>query len=66
MLYTLNEFASDLDFSVQLVDVDSNNQLQQQYNDLVPVLKLGAHTICYHFFDRQALLQALETERTPS
>jgi len=66
MLYTLREFAGDLNFSIQLTDIDTDQQLVERYNDLVPVLKIGSQDICHHFFDRQALLQALETERTPS
>ncbi len=79
MLYTLNDFSSDLNFTVVTIDIDeaaideardSNHNgklgLKQQYNDLVPVLKLGDEEICHHFFDRQALIQTLGAERTPS
>jgi len=65
MLYTLREFAVDLNFSIQLIDIDTDPRLVERYNDLVPVLKIGSEDICHHFLDRQALLQALETERTP-
>ena len=63
MLFTLHEFADDLNISVHSIDVDSNKELQQQYNELVPVLNIGTRQICHHFFDRQALIQALDAER---
>ena len=62
MLHTVNDFSQDLSFSIRVVDVDSDDQLRERYGDLVPVLKKGNEKICHHFFDRQALLQALEVE----
>jgi len=66
MLYTLNDFSADLSYSVSLVDIDldSDSAIREQYNDLVPVLKLGDEEICHHFFDREALIQSLAAERT--
>ena len=65
MLYTLNDFSDDLSYSVSLIDidVDSDSTTREQYNDLVPVLKLGIEEICHHFFDREALIQSLAAER---
>ncbi len=64
MLATLNDFSSELNFSVCLVDIDLNPDTRNKYNDLVPVLKLGNSEICHHFFDREALTQSLAAERT--
>ena len=66
MLYTLNDFSAELSYSVSLVDIDldSDSAIREQYNDLVPVLKLGDEEICHHFFDREALIQSLAAERT--
>jgi len=66
MLYTLKDFSADLSYSVSLVDIDldSDSAIREQYNDLVPVLKLGDEEICHHFFDREALIQSLAAERT--
>jgi len=60
MLYTLNDFSDDLSYSVTLIDIDLDSDLaiREQYNDLVPVLKLGKEEICHHFFDREALIQS--------
>lgn len=66
MLFTLNDFSDNLNFSLTLIDVDEDPKTKQQFNDLVPVLKLEDKEICHHFFDRQALIQALGAERTPS
>ena len=65
MLYTLNDFSDDLSYSVSLIDidVDSDSTTREQYNDLVPVLKLGNEEVCHHFFDREALIQSLAAER---
>ena len=64
MQVTLHDFAAEMRFDVQPIDVDTDPLLVQQYNELVPVLKLGEKTICHHFFDRQALVQALDAERS--
>ena len=66
MLYTLQGFANEWNFSVDTIDIDADDQLLEQYNELVPVLTLGSQKICHHFFDRQALFQALDAERAHS
>lgn len=64
MLYTLNDFSDELNFTVSSIDIDLDPATREQFNDLVPVLKLGDEEICHHFFDREALLQTLAAERT--
>ena len=63
MLYTLNDFSEDLNFTLSLIDIDLDPATREQFNDFVPVLKLGDEEICHHFFDREALIQALAAER---
>lgn len=63
MLSTLNDFSDDLNFTVKLIDVDLDPTTREQFNDFVPVLKLGDEEICHHFFDREALMQSLAAER---
>jgi len=63
MHFVLLELADDLVFSIQLIDVDSDQALVDQYNELVPVLKLGDAEICHHFFNYPALTEALDAER---
>ena len=64
MFYTLNDFSDELNFTVSSIDIDLDPATREQFNDLVPVLKLGDEEICHHFFDREALLQTLAAERT--
>jgi len=64
MVFTLNEFATDLQFSFDQIDIDKDPVLVARFNDLVPVLALGDHEICHHFFDLKALKSALEAECT--
>jgi hypothetical protein len=45
--------------SIQLVDVDSDPELQRRYGLKIPVLLLDRVPICSVRLDRQALLRAL-------
>ena len=63
MLFTLNDFSGDLNFSLQMIDIDLDPVVREEFNDLVPVLKHGDEEICHHFFDREALIQSLAAER---
>jgi len=63
MLYLLNEYSTDLNFSVNTIDIDLNSQTKMQFNDLVPVLKNGDDEICHHFYDHQALQESLAAVR---
>lgn len=64
MLFILNDFSDDLNYTVSLIDIDLDAATRDRFNDLVPVLKLGDEEICHHFFDREALIQTLAAERT--
>jgi len=64
MVFTLSEFANDLHFSFDQIDIDKDPVLVARFNDLVPVLALGDNEICHHFFDLKALNSALEAECT--
>ena len=41
------------------IDIDRDPELVRRYDVKVPVLCLGEHEICHHFFDESALLAAL-------
>lgn len=44
------------DFTIDLVDVDSEERLQQMWGSKVPVLTTDdGEEICHYFLDRQAL-----------
>ena len=51
------------DFSIEVVDVDSNPQWVERYDELVPVLVVledaGERELCHYFFDREAVIQGL-------
>ena len=55
-LYALQE---ELDYSVELVDIDKNDILKKRYNVDVPVVTYQDEVIFYHFFDETSLREAL-------
>jgi len=46
-------------FSMVVVDVDADPELEARYDELVPVLMLDGSEICHHFLDRERLAVAL-------
>lgn len=50
-------------FKVTVVDIDNDPQLRLRYNEAVPVLFSNGREVCRHFFDLDALTQALGTQR---
>ncbi len=46
-------------FELTLVDIDSDPELIEKYNDLVPVLVGDAGEICHYFLDLVALRRYL-------
>ena len=59
MLLSLQDYATELHFKVTLVDIDDNPELQQVYNEAVPVLMYNGREVCRHLLDPQALREAL-------
>jgi hypothetical protein len=47
---------------IQLLDVDSDPQLQRRYGLKIPVLMIDRVPICSVRLDREALLRALKTQ----
>jgi len=45
---------------VELIDVDSDAQLQRRYGLKIPVLLLGETLVCAHHLDAPELLRLLE------
>ncbi|HHL45052.1 MAG TPA: glutaredoxin family protein [Gammaproteobacteria bacterium] len=43
-------------FKLELIDVDSDAQLERRFDELVPVLMAGEEEICHYFLDEAALL----------
>ena len=44
-----------LGFNLELIDVDSNAQLELRFDEKVPVLMAGEEEICHYFLDETAL-----------
>lgn len=59
MLHTLQDFSTDMRFTVTVVDIDNDHSLSLRYNEAVPLLTCAGAEVCRHFFDLDALKQAL-------
>ena len=55
MVATLREQQSRLCFQLEVVDVDSNDELKSRYGERVPVLVAGGEEICHYYFNPAAL-----------
>lgn len=55
-LYALQE---ELNFTVELVDIDKDEVLRERYNVDVPVVTYQNEVIFYHFFEEASLRDAL-------
>lgn len=63
MLEALQSLSSEFPFSVELIDVDSDDDLRAQFDELVPVLfgrreEADSSQLCHYFFD-EAKVRAL-------
>lgn len=59
MLAQLAALQAELEFRIRPVDVDSDEELVEDYGVLVPVLLQGDREICHYHLDEAALRQAL-------
>ena len=48
--------------SLEVRDIDTNDEWQEAYYLDIPVLHLDGREVCRHFFDRDAFLAALKDE----
>lgn len=55
MLAALEAMRPAWDFSVTVVDVDSDPVLEAKYDEIVPVLALGQRELCRYRFDVNAV-----------
>jgi thioredoxin reductase (NADPH) len=60
MRLELERLAPQLDFTLELIDVDATEALEARYGELVPVLMHGETEICHYFLDRAALADLFE------
>ena len=55
MQQSLKPYSSEMGFNVNVVDIDADPALIEQFARKVPVLKHGEHEICHYFLDLKAL-----------
>ncbi|MCF7521698.1 glutaredoxin family protein [Neisseria sp. ZJ106] len=58
----LQPYQQQYGFELEIIDVDEDPVLEEQYNELVPVLLNGNTEICHWFLDEPALQQVLQAE----
>ncbi|ULJ62321.1 glutaredoxin family protein [Wielerella bovis] len=56
----LQPLQAELGFGVAIVAIDDFPDLEEKYNELVPVLLHGDTEICHYFLDEQALRDYLQ------
>ncbi len=59
MELAVSELTAELDFLTEIIPIDNNAELEQDYGQRVPVLMMGDNMICEYFLDKAALIQAL-------
>ncbi len=66
MFAALEAMRGELDFTVEVMDVDTRPEWVDRYDELVPVLTLAGEEICHYFLDVARLRVALRqtTART--
>ncbi|WP_353190967.1 glutaredoxin family protein [Pandoraea pnomenusa] len=62
MLAALEAMRPAWDFSVTVVDVDSDPLLEAKYDEIVPVLALGERELCRYRFDPAAVAAAFRAD----
>lgn len=55
----VSELAAELNFITEIIPIDNNAELEQDYGQRVPVLMMADNMICEYFLDKAALIQAL-------
>lgn len=61
----LPPYLEQTDVQLEIIYIDKNDQLEQQYGTLVPVLKAGDLEICHYFLDIKALQQYISGPGNP-
>jgi len=61
----LPEYLDNSGLSFNVIYIDGDPDLEQQYGTLVPVLKAGESEICHYFLDVKALQQYISEQGNP-
>ena len=56
----LQSYQAEFGFELEIVEIDDFPDLEQKYNELVPVLLHNDHEICHWHLDEVALREYLE------
>ncbi len=56
----LAPYQAEYGFELEVLDVDSDPQWEEKYNELVPVLLHGETEICHWHLNHEALLRVLQ------
>jgi hypothetical protein len=64
MQLALAPLSQQLNFELEVVDIEGEDELEREFGDYVPVLKLGKDKICHYVLDESALRLALERARS--
>ena len=59
MRNALADLVAELEFSLEVIDVDRSEALEARYGERVPVLAHGETELCHHFLDRRAVVAYL-------
>ena len=57
MLTALAALRSQWQFELDVIDIEGEPLLEQQYGVRIPVLKAGEEEICHYFLDQSALAE---------
>ena len=58
----LPEYLEESGLSFDVVYIDGDSSLEEQYGTLIPVLKAGNKEICHYFLDVKALQQYISEQ----
>lgn len=61
----LPEYLRDTGIELNVVYIENDTRLEQEYGSLVPVLKAGESEICHYFLDVKALEQYISEQGNP-
>ena len=64
MIAALRKMQTDVSFTLDIIDVDNDSDLQARYGTLVPVLMADGEEICHYHLDMAALEKVLGRPRT--
>ena len=65
MVNLLPDYLKEAGLSFDVIYIEGDSILEEQYGTLVPVLKAGEREICHYFLDVKALQQYISEQGNP-